>query len=177
MTSWCINLILLFFFSITILLTFKKKKDIINALIIFGSLSAVKIVFLCVWAVHQTGTFDWHYLQFPDETRYAVTFSLEQPVGNIYDIITYCLRWLGFDIANLKLLNIMISSFAVVRLYSLYNFVRYKNRYAIYLVSIGGILLLHIIYYSTFVLKDAIFFCKIVFGAHWRNTDDCFWRF
>lgn len=158
MTSWCINIILLFIFFFTILLTFKKKKDIINALIIFGSLTAVKIVFLSVWVIHQTGTFDWHYLQFPDEARYAVTFSFDQPAGNIYDILTYCLRWIGFDIANLKLLNILISSIAVVRLYSLYNYVRHKNRYAIYLVSIGGILLLHIIYYSTFVLKDAIFF-------------------
>jgi hypothetical protein len=119
----------------------------------------VKLAFLFIWTLFHTDPFDWEYLQFPDEFRYAVIFKLgDDIVGNLYDIFTYYLREIGFSIVNLKMVNILITSFAITRLYSLACIVRNKRIYTIYLISFGGVLFVHIIYYSIFVLKDSIIF-------------------
>lgn len=157
MISFCTNLILLVLFSSIIVLSFQKERDIINALIIFHSINAVKVVFLYTWAIYQTGTIYLPYLQFPDE-YYYVSFKLGDPIGNLYNIIVWFLQSIGFDISNLKMVNILVSSFAIVRLYTLKDLVRNKDRYIIYLLTIGGVFFLHITYYSIFVLKDALFF-------------------
>lgn len=158
MISFCTSLVLLLFFSSIVILSVKGKKSIINALIIFHSLNAVKVVFLCVWAIHKTGTVDLGYLQFPDEHYYLAGWQIGSPLSNLYHLFVLGMKEIGFSISNIKMVNILVSSFAIVRLYTLKNLVRNKNTYLIYLTMLGGILFLHIIYYSIFVLKEAFFF-------------------
>lgn len=158
MMVFCTNVILLLFFSLIVILSVKGKKSTINALIIFHSLNAVKIVFLCVWAIHKTGTIDLNYLQFPDEYYYLAESHIGGAVSNLYHLLVYGMKEIGFSIGSLKMINILVTSFAVVRLYTLRNLVRDKNRYITHLLILGGIFFLHVTYYSIFVLKDALFF-------------------
>lgn len=158
MMVFCTNLILLLFFSLIVMLSVKGKKSIINALIIFHSLNAVKVVFLCVWAIHKTGTIDLNYLQFPDEYYYLAESHIGGAVSNLYHLLVCGMKEIGFSIGSLKMVNILVTSFAVVRLYTLRNLVRDKNRYITHLLILGGIFFLHVTYYSIFVLKDALFF-------------------
>ena len=129
-----------------------------NALIIFNSLVAVKFLLLVFWTGLHTEVFSFEYLQFPDEYRYAIRFQPGDPIANIYDLLTYYLRTFGFNILNLKVFNILITSFAIVRLYSLIGYAKYKNKYILFLLTIGGVLFLHVNFYSIFVLKDPLFF-------------------
>lgn len=141
-----------------VILSVKGKKSVTNALIIFYALNAVKIVFLCVWSIHKTGTIDLNYLQFPDEHYYLAERYVGSIVSNSYHLLVAGMRDIGFSISNIKMVNILVSSFAIIRLYTLKSLTINKNRYVIYLVTLAGILFLHIIYYSIFILKDAFFF-------------------
>jgi len=158
MISFCTSLVLLLFFSSIVILSVKGKKSIINALIIFHSLNAAKVVFLCVWAIHKTGTIDLGYLQFPDEHYYLAGWQIGSTISNLYHLLVWGMKEIGFSISNIKMVNILVSSFAIVRLYTLRKLVRDKNKYIIYLLTLSGIFFLHIIYHSIFVLKDALFF-------------------
>lgn len=154
-----INLISLFLFTGIIIVLYKSnKKRLNNALIVFFVLVAAKFCFLVFWTLTHSTPFDWNYLQFPDERRYVVNFSFGDPIANSYDLFTYFLRKIGFRAINLKFLNILFTSFAIARILVLTDHLRRKNRFTYYAFIIGGVLHLHIIYYSIFVLKDSLIF-------------------
>ena len=158
MTSFFINLFLLSFFSLMVFLSVKGKRSVVNALIIFHSINAVKILFLCVWSFHKTGTIYPDYLQFPDEYKYMAEWYPGTAFMNLYHLAVVGMKSIGFSILNIKMVNILLSSFAVVRLYTLKDWVRNKNQYVIHLLLFCGLLFLHVIYFSVFMLKDVVFF-------------------
>jgi hypothetical protein len=150
-------------FSAAVLMCFKSHIRLNNALILFWSAVAVKICFAMVWVFHQTGGIELSYLQFPDERTY-LDFVIGDPIYNAYAILVYYLDQIGFDVPNLKYLNILLTSFALVRLYTLVEYVSNKRRYLMYLLFFGGVVFLHVTYYSIFILKEAMMFflaCKL----------------
>jgi hypothetical protein len=158
MQSFVINLFLLEFFSLLVVLTVKGKKGIINSLIIFHGINGVKLVFLCLWAIHKTGGIDFDYLHFSDEHYYLSPWHVGDRIPNLYRVIVYAMQTIGFSISNIKMVNILVSSFAIVRLYTLKDLVADRRRYVLYLFTLAGVFFLHIIYHSIFVHKDALFF-------------------
>lgn len=141
-----------------VLLSVKGKRNSLNALIIFHSINAAKILFWCVWAIHKTGTIDLNYLQYVDEHYYVELRHANIAIANLYHLAVIGMRKMGFAASNIKMVNVLVSSFAVVRLYALKDFVRHKRRYVMYIYCFCGVLFLHIVYYSVFALKDAVFF-------------------
>ncbi len=156
--SFIVNLLLIELFSLLVIVTLKGRRNIINGLVIFHCLNAVKFMFLCVWVTHKAGWLDLDYLLTNDERYYLSGWQWGEAVANVYKIIVYGLQSIGFSINNIKVLNIAISSFAIVRLYTLKDLVRNQRRYVIYLLLFVGFLFLHITYLSIFVHKDAVFF-------------------
>ncbi len=158
MMSLTINLLLIVAFTLLVALTIRGRKNVVNALIIFHSLNVVKVLFLCIWVVHKAGWLDVDYIMTGDERYYLLDSLQARTVVNLYRPLVYGLRYIGFSINNIKMLNILISSFAVVRLYTLKDLVQNRRRYVFYLLSFVGILFLHITYLAIFVHKDALFF-------------------
>ncbi len=158
MTSFLISVLLVELFSVLVILSTKGKKNVVNVLIIFHSINLVKILFLCIWSLHKTGGIDLDYLQFPDEYYYVAEWHANAPLSNLYHLAVIGMRTVGFSISNLKVVNILISSYAIVRLYTLKDLVREKSRYVVYLLLLCGLLFLHVVYFSIFVLKDVLFF-------------------
>lgn len=158
MEALLINVLLLQFFSLIVMLSVKGKRNVGNALIIFHSLNLAKIVFWCVWSVHKTGTIDLNYLQYVDEHYYFAEWHAGAAVSNLYHLAVIGMKRVGFGISSIKMVNILLSSFAVVRLYTLKDLVRNKNQYIVRLFVLCGVVFLHVIYCSVFLLKDAVFF-------------------
>jgi len=158
MTEILVNVLLLQACTLLVVLSVKGKRNIRNALIIFHSINMVKILFLFVWAIHKTGMADLNYLQFPDEHYYLSEFHDATGFANLYHLLVVAMRAMGFSISNMKMVNILVSSFAIVRLYTLKAVVAKPNQYVVHLFVFCGILFLHVIYFSVFVLKDVIFF-------------------
>jgi len=158
MTEILVNVLLLQAFTLLVVLSVKGRRNIRNALIIFHSINMVKILFLFVWAIHKTGIADLNYLQFPDEHYYLSESHDATGFANLYHLLVVAMRAMGFSISNMKMVNILVSSFAIVRLYTLKAVVAKPNQYVVHLFVFCGILFLHVIYFSVFVLKDVIFF-------------------
>jgi len=138
----------------------KTRDDYLASLFLFSVACSVKIAFLLWWVVYQTGEYDLEYLHFTDEHFY-VEYHLGDPhslFGKAYCLVVYIFQCLGFTYFDLKLFNIAATSFALVRLYSLNDLVRYKATYFWLLLCFGGILHIHVIYYSVFILKDGLIF-------------------
>lgn len=152
--------LLLVLFFILIRISSKTHSDFLLSLGLFLTSSAVKVAFLFFWVSRKTGTWDLGYLQFVDEFYY-VNYEWGDPIsmfGGAYCIVVHMLQRIGFSYFDLKLLNIFATSFAVVRLYSLNDLVTDESKYFKLVLVIGGLLHVHIIYYSIFILKDAIVF-------------------
>lgn len=158
MVAFLINVLLVELFLVLLVLTARGKRNLIDALIIFCSMGALKFFFLVVWSMHKTGTLDFDYLQFPDEYYYLMGRHPAVGFSNLYHLAVIGMRDVGFSIANIKMVNILLSSFAVVRLCSLSDLVRDKKRYVIYVGVFCGFLLFHVTYFSIFVLKDVLLF-------------------
>ncbi len=154
------NSILLFILFILFIRITVRQSDFKPALILFLVATTIKILFLLFWIILKTGEFNINYLQFVDEYFY-VNYEWGDPIavfGNAYGVVVYSLQRIGFSYFDLKVLNVLATSFALVRLYSLHDLVENKNRYFNYLLVIGAILHIHVHYYSIFVLKDALIF-------------------
>jgi hypothetical protein len=155
-----IPLVLLLTFLWGILALARTKNEFHAGLLLFATSLLVRVAFLGMWSFHQGWGGDWNQLQFVDETFY-VEYSWGDEVdlfGNIYCLVVYLLQDLGFTPRDLKLLNIFATSLALVRLYSLNDLVANKKTYLQYLLVLGSLSHLHVIYYSVFVLKDGLIF-------------------
>lgn len=140
------------------------KKNRINAIFLFSMSLAIKLAFLNTWIYYKTSSFDYSYLQFPDEFKY-LSFDLENSSGtlrNLYFYIVWLLQEVGFNIFNIKLLNIVISSLAIVRLYSLVDYVKSRKVFRNWIFLYFVIFFPAGVYFSIFVLREAIIMFAVV---------------
>jgi len=151
-------ILLILAFAVLAWSSIRQRKLRSAALVLFFVALTTRLAMLFLWAYWKNGSFNANFLQFVDEEFY-VGYSwgdARAAWGNAYCVIVCGLRQIGFTIVDLKVLNICVSSFILVRLLSLHDCVSCPVRYYRLLLVVGAVLNLHEIFYSLFVLKDTI---------------------